>query len=188
MNGKEIFKVLSIISCMLLISNCHTAPSLQFQEIKKDQSLIISNGSGDINAKHVDVNELQTSYVNMDENAFKNLLNENLDSLSQLEGIWSNDKNTYKIGIQKTKGKGKYVAFILNSQDPSVKKGEIIAEFFDTRYDDIYFTEYFLGNNKKIETKSYISGQSKLQLTIFLIKLDEESLIFLKEYPDVIYH
>jgi hypothetical protein len=77
---------------------------------------------------------------------------------------------------------------MLNSQEPNVKKGEIIAEFSDTRYDDIYFTQYYLEYKQKIETKSYISGQSRLQLTIFLIKLDTENVIFLKEYPDVLYH
>jgi hypothetical protein len=172
---------------MLLIFNCATAPSQQFQENKKDPIFLTINRSGAINAKNVDINELQTSYINMDENNFKNLLDESVDKLSRLEGIWSNNKNTYKIGIQKAKEKGKYFAFILNSQEPNIIKGEIVAEFSETRYADIYFTEYHLGNNKKIETKSYISGQSKLQLTIFLTKLDKESVFFMKEYPDVIY-
>jgi hypothetical protein len=46
-------------------------------------------------------------------------------------------KKTYKIGIQKAEGKGRYFAFILNSQEPPMKKGGIIAEFFETRYGNI---------------------------------------------------
>jgi hypothetical protein len=46
-------------------------------------------------------------------------------------------KKTYKIGIQKAEGRGRYFAFILNSQEPPMKKGGIIAEFFETRYGDI---------------------------------------------------
>jgi hypothetical protein len=188
MNGKEIFKVLSLIGCMLLIFNCNTAPPQQFQENKKDQIFLIINGSDGTNAKNLDINELQSLYINIDENIFINILNKNLDKLSRLEGVWSNNKNTYKIGIQKAKEKGRYLAFILNSQEPNIKKGEIVAEFYETRYDDVYFTEYYLENKKKIETKSYISGQSKLQLTIFLTKLDKENVFFLKQYPDIIYH
>ena len=188
MNWKEIVTVLNLIGCILLIFNCRTAPPQQSQEINKDQISLTLNGNGAIHAKKVDINELQTSYVNMDENIFMNLLKENIDELSRIEGIWSNDKKTYKIGIQKAGEKGKYIAFVLNSQEPNIKKGEIIAEFLDTRYDDIYFTEYYLENKNKMETKSYISGQIKLQLTVFLLKLEKENVIFLKEYPDVIYH
>jgi len=173
---------------MLLIFNCNTAPLQQSQENRKDRISLITNGSGATDANNADINELQISYLNMDEDIFINHLNENHDKLSRIEGVWSNNKKTYTIGIKQAKEKGKYFAFILNSQEPNIKKGEIVAEFYETRYEDVYFTEYYLENKKKIETKSYISGQSKLQLTIFLTKLDKESVLFLKEYPDLIYH
>jgi hypothetical protein len=124
----------------------------------------------------------------MDENAFKDILNKDLDTLSRIEGIWSDENNTYKIGIQRTKEKDGYVAFVLNSQKPDIKKGEVFAEFYKTRYYDVYLTDYYLEDKKKIETKSYVSGQSKLQLTIFMDKLDKRDMFFLKEYPEIIYH
>jgi hypothetical protein len=188
MNWKETCKVLSLISCVLLVINCTTSHPQQFQENKNALLSLSTNKSDTADGKNDELNELRSTFANMDESTFINLLNKDLDSLSRIEGVWSDDSNTYKIGIQKTKEKGEYVAFILNSQKPDMKKGEIIAEFYNTRYYDVYLTEYYLGNNKKIETKSYVSGQSKLQLTIFLDKLDKENIFFLKEYPEVIYH
>jgi len=185
---KDTCKVLSLISCMLLIINCTFFHPQQVQENTNSLISLSTNKSDIAEGKNDELNELRSSFINMDENTFMNLLNEDLDTLSRIEGIWSDENNTYKIGIQRTKEKGGYVAFILNSQKPDIKKGEILAEFYKTRYYDVYQTEYYLENDKKLETKSYVSGQSKLQLTIFMDKLDKKNIFFLKEYPEIIYH
>jgi len=173
---------------MLLVINCATSHTQQFQENKKALASLTTSQSDTAEKRNDELNELRSSFTDMDENAFKNLLNKDLDTLSRIEGIWSDEDNTYKIGIQRTNEKGWYVAFILNSQTPDIKKGEIIAEFYKTRYYDVYLTEYYLEDAKKLETKSYVSGQSKLQLTIFMDKLDKKNIFFLKEYPEIIYH
>ena len=101
--------------------------------------------------------------------------------MSRIEGIWSNEKNTFKIGIQQAKAKDKYFAFILNSQEPDMRKGEIIAEFFKTRYEHIYSTEYYLEDKTRIHTKSYVDEHGKL--LIFLIEWEKESVILFREFP-----
>ena len=191
-------KVLTLIGCVLLIVNCKTTPSLQFQKINnKDLSLIkknmivatliVESKSSVIKTENVDINEEQTAYIKMneknkiDEKTFVNLLNANFDKLALIEGIWSNEKNTYRIGIQETKGKGRYIAFILNSREPTMKKGEIIAEFFKTRYEHIYSTEYYLEDKIKIVTKSYIDEHG--MLLIFLKKWGKENVAFFRNFP-----
>jgi hypothetical protein len=110
-----------------------------------------------------------------------NLLNADLDKLSLIEGIWSNEKNTYKIGIQKAEKKGAYVAFILNSQDTSVNKGEIIADFFESRYKYIYFTNYYLEDKTNIVTKANVDEHG--MLLIFLEKWGKEDVAFFRDFP-----
>lgn len=188
MNWKETCKVLSLISCLLLIINCATSHPRQFQENKEAPISLSTNKSDTAESRNDELSELRSSFISMDENAFKDILNKDLDTLSRIEGIWSDENNTYKIGIQRTKEKDGYVAFVLNSQKPDIKKGEVFAEFYKTRYYDVYLTDYYLEDKKKIETKSYVSGQSKLQLTIFMDKLDKRDMFFLKEYPEIIYH
>jgi len=151
-------------------------------EINKQQTVYIKiNEKSAFKAENIDINEEQSAYINMDEKTFTNLLNANFDTLSLIEGIWSNEKNTYKIGIQKAKEKGKYIAFILNSQEPTMKKGEIIAEFIETRYEHIFSTEYYLEDKKKIITKSYFDEHS--MLLIFLKKWRKENVAFLRNFP-----
>jgi len=173
---------------MLLIINCTTSHPQQVQENKNALLSLSANKSNTAEDKNDELNELRSSFINMDESTFTNLLNKDLDTLSRIEGIWSDENNTYKIGIQRIKEKGGYVAFVLDSQKPDIKKGEIIAEFHKTRYYDVYLTDYYLEDTKKLETKSYVSGQSKLQLTIFMDKLDKKDIFFLKEYPEIIFH
>ncbi len=176
-------KTLILISCLLFIFNCKTTPPLQFQEIKQDQTSLIDVGSksSTTNIENVDITDEHTEYINMSEETFMNLLNADLDKLSLIEGIWSNEKNTYKIGIQKGEKKGAYVAFILNSTDPSVNKGEIIADFFKSRYKYIYFTNYYLEDKTKIVTKANIDEHG--MLLIFLGKWGKEDVAFFRNFP-----
>jgi hypothetical protein len=176
-------KVLILISCLLFIFNCKTTPPVQFQENKQDQPslIVVESKSSTSNIINVDINDEHTEYINMNEKTFMSLLNADFDKLSLIEGIWSNEQNTYKIGIQKAKEKGKYVAFILNSQEPSVKKGEVIAEFFETRYEYIYSTEYYLEDKTKIVTKTYIDDHG--MLLIFLHEWEKESMAFFRSFP-----
>lgn len=178
---------------MLIIVNCKTTPSLQFQEVtdNKERSLLIKKHVGAtlvvgskssvIKTENIDINKGQTTYINMNEKTFINSLNANSDKLSLIEGIWSNEKKPYKIGIQKAEEKGRYFAFILNSQEPSMKKGEIVAEFFKTRYEYIYSTEYYLEDKTKIVTKGYINENG--MLLIFLEKWGKESVAFFRSFP-----
>ncbi len=164
------------MSCVSFFISCATTPPVQYQETEQDQTSLIDDESkrSTLTAENVDVNEGQSTYINMDERTFIDLLNENVDQLSLIEGIWSNKKNTYKIGIQKAKEKGKYFAFILNSQDPFMQKGEMKAEFTETRYENIYATEYYLKDKSKVVTKSYIDEHE--MLLIFLEKWEKEDL------------
>ena len=176
-------KVLILIGCLLFIFNCKTTPPLQFQENKQNQPslIVVESNSSTINVERIDSNEEHSVYHSINEETFMNLLNADFDKLSLIEGIWSNEKNTYKIGILKAKEKGKYVAFILNSQEPSVKKGEIIAVFFETRYEYIYSTEYSLEDKTKIVTKTYIDDHG--MLLIFLHEWEKESVAFFRSFP-----
>ena len=182
-------KILILISYLLVVLNCKTTPPLQFQENKQVQVAlrVVGSKSSTINTEKDDINEDKIAYINMDEKTFINLLNANFNfinalfyKLSLIEGIWLSEKNTYKIGIQKAKEKGRYIAFILNSQEPTMKKGEIIAEFFETRDEYIYSTEYYLKDKTKIVTKGYIEHG---MLLILLKKWGEENVFFLKEFP-----
>ncbi len=137
---------------------------------------------GSKKSKNVGINKGQTTYIHMNEETFMNLLNADPDKLSQIEGIWSNEKKTYKIGFQKAEGKGKYFAFILNSQEPTMKKGEIIAEFIETKYGNTFSTKYYLEDKRKVDTKTYISENGMLM--IFLVKWKKESVVFFKNFPD----
>jgi hypothetical protein len=176
---------------MLLIVNCKTTPSVQFRNDKEhlllgkkymEATMVVGNKSDVIKTENVDINEGQTTYINMNEKTLINLLNANSDKLSLIEGIWSNEKKTYKIGIQKAEGEGRYIAFILNSQEATMKKGEIIAEFIETRYGNTYSTKYYLDDKTKVDTKSYIDEHG--MLLIFLVKWRKESVAFIKNFPD----
>ncbi len=172
-----------IMSFLLSLLNCKTTPPVQFQENKQDPPslIVVGSESSSITTGNVDINEGQTTYTDMNEKTFMNLLNADLDKLSLIEGIWSNEKNTYKVGIQKAKEKGKYFAFILNSQEPHMKKSEIIAEFYKTRYEYIYSTEYYLDDKTKIFTKSYLDEHG--MLLIFLHEWEKESIAFFRSFP-----
>jgi hypothetical protein len=182
-------KVLILIGCMTLIVSCRTAPPVQFQnDISEESSylekatLVVGGERSAARIENADVNKGQTTNINMDEETFINVLNADPDKLSQIEGIWSNEKKTYKIGIQKAGDNGKYVAFILNSQEPAMKKGEIIAEFIETKYGNTYSTKYYLEDNRKVDTKTYIDEHGMLM--ILLVKWGKESVVFLKNFPD----
>ena len=157
-------EALILIACLLFIVNSKTTFPLQFQENTQVQTsrIVIGSKSSSINTENVDINEEYIAYSNINEKTFINLLNANFDNLSLIEGIWSNVKNTYKIGIQKTQEKGRYIAFILNSQEPTIKKGEIIAEFFNSEFGYIYSTEYYLEDKTKIATKTYVDEHGLL--------------------------
>jgi hypothetical protein len=175
---------------MLFILNCKTTPPLQFKENKQGLPSLIVVGS-DSRTTHTvqgDIHEDETTYMDMNEETFMELLKARLDTLSIIEGIWSNDQNTYRVGIEKAGDEGKYTAFILHSDEPSLKKGDIIAGFFETRYGDIFSTIYYLEDTKKIETKSYVHDQGKLgqgilKLYIYLIELNKGSITLLKDFP-----
>jgi hypothetical protein len=176
---------------MLLIVNCKTTPSVELRTDKEHSllgkqymtaTMVVGSKRSVIKPENVDINKGQTTYINMNEETFINLLNADPDNLSQIEGIWSNEKKTYKIGIQKAEGKGKYFAFILNSQEPTMKKGEIIAEFIETKYGNTFSTKYYLEDKRKVDTKTYIDEHGMLM--IFLIKWKKESVVFLKNFPD----
>lgn len=187
-------KVLILTGCMLLLTDCRTAPSLMIQKVDdKEHSLMKEKymeatmvpGSeiNVVSTEKFDINKGQTSYINMNEKTFMDLLNTSSDTLSPIEGIWSNEKKPYKIGIQKAEGKGRYIAFILDTEEPTMKKGDIIAEFLETRYGNTYSTEYYLDEKTKVDTKSYIDEHG--MLLIFLIKWGRESVAFIKDFPDI---
>ena len=173
-------KVLFSVSCLLFVLNCTTTPPSHVQEDEQTQVYlrVTGNKNSTVKTKGVDTNEEHAAYRNMNEETFRNLLIADLDKLSLIEGIWSNYKNTYKIGIQKTGQKGTYVAFILNSRDPSVNKGDIIADFFHTRHKKIYFTKYYLKDNTKIVTKANIFEYG--MLLISLEKWGKEDVAFFR--------
>ena len=177
------FRALILISCFLFILNCKTTSPLQFQENKQIQTalIVVGSKSSTINTENVDINEEQTASINMDEKTSINQQNASVDKSSLIEGIWSNDKNTYQIGIQRTDRKGEYLAIILNSQEPTIKQGEILAEFFETIYEHIYSTEYYLEDKTKIVTKTYV-GENGM-LLIFLKKWRKENVAFIRESP-----
>ncbi|UCH80294.1 MAG: hypothetical protein JSW20_11185 [Nitrospiraceae bacterium] len=175
-------KGLTLISFMLLIFNCKTAPSPQYQGNSLPAYLIVTgNNSSGINNEHGDIVGGQNTYIDMNEETFMNKLNSDLDNLALIEGIWSNVRNTYQVGIHKTDEKDKYIAFILNSKEPSMKKGEIIAAFYKTRSEYIYFTEYSFEDKTKIVTKTYIDEHGMLQ--IILDKWGKENVAFLRNSP-----
>ncbi len=173
-------KVLILISCLLSALNCKSSPPLKFQKNGQNQAYLIVTGSKNstVHTEGVDISEEHFDYHNMTEETFMNVLNADLDTLSLIEGIWSNEKNTYKIGIKKAEKKDTYVAFILNSRDPSVNKGEIIADFIETRYKYIYFTKYYLEDKTEILTKANIDEYG--MLLIFLEKWGKEDLAFFR--------
>lgn len=176
-------KVFISVSCLLFVLNCTTAPPSHVQDDEQTQVYLRVTGSKNsaVKTEGVDTNEEHAAYRNMNEETFRNLLIADLDKLSLIEGIWSNHKNTYKIGIQKTGKKGAYVAFILNSRDPSVNKGDIIADFYQTRHKKIYFTKYSLEDKTKIVTKTYIDDHG--MLLIFLHKWGKEDMAFFRNFP-----
>ena len=176
-------EALILISCLLFILNSKTTFPLQFQENTQVQVAlrVVGSKSSSINTENVDINEEHIAYININEKTFINLLNANFDNLSLIEGIWSNVKNTYKIGIQKTQEKGRYIAFVLNSQEPTIKKGEIIAEFFNSEFGYIYSTEYYLEDKTKIVTKTYVDEHG-LSI-IFPRKQENKNVFFLRNFP-----
>jgi hypothetical protein len=176
-------KGLILISCLSFVINCKTTPPLQFQENGQKQVFLVVTGSNSssINSDKAEINEEDTDYNNRDEMTFMNVPKADLDKLSLIEGIWSDDRNTYKIEIQKTEDKGKYVAFILNSRESLMKKGGIIGEFFKTLNEHIYFTKYYLDDKTKIVTKTYIDDHG--MLIILLEKWGEKDVTFFRDLP-----
>ncbi len=178
-------RTLAILICLLFILGCAIAPQPEVEKkrgnpfslsVAVPPKVSLSIGSTKIEKK-------QPAYIDMDEETFKEFLNIDIEGLSLLEGIWYNDKKTITIGIRKSRNKGKYFAFILESTDPDSRQGELLAEFTETRYNHVFSTEYYWENKSAVITKSHISGKGKLDLTIFLLTLDKESVNFIKKYP-----
>lgn len=109
------------------------------------------------------------------------LLNADVDTVSLIEGIWSNEKDTFKIGIYKPEGEKRFIAFILDSREPVMKKGDIMAEFFYSEFGYIYATEYYIEDEKKIDTETYVDDRG--MLLIFLQKWGKEDIALHRIYP-----
>jgi len=113
---------------------------------------------------------------------FKKYLETNADELDEIEGIWSNFENTYKVAIKRKEG-GRFIASILESEVAGWTVGEVKAEFSETAYDGMYSTKYFLAGKLKVGTTSEIDGRGMLQIPVITPAGSNFNVSFLKNYP-----
>ncbi len=119
--------------------------------------------------------------VNFSETEIRKYYNDNLNELDPIEGIWTEFNGTYKIAIMKNEDNSKcdYFGFIIHSDYPSWKKGNIKIELSKTASKNIYTTNYYMRDKSKVGTTSTINDKGILEIYI-------KNLIrskYLKNYP-----
>ncbi len=150
--------------------------------------------------------------INKSETDFRRYLDDNVDNLNALEGIWTitesgtwrnvysgmngtlpNRQNDYRIAIVRDSTKPNYdfTAVVLECQNPYWKPGRIKAHFRKTAYEKVYDALWYMANYSE-ERGSYIldeSGLIKNNRTFYdpdnqYVEITTES-IFIKAYPPI---
>jgi hypothetical protein len=118
--------------------------------------------------------------INMDEVELKNYFDNN--KLDELEGIYKTYKseNVYKVGILKQKDI--YKAFIIESELPQWKKGDVKAIFEKTSVLGVYSVKYYFGDKSSIEVFANSEG-SLITIELKNEKGEDSSLKLIKLYP-----
>lgn len=105
---------------------------------------------------------------------------------NQIEGIWSDPENKYRLGIVKAKNgsTADYLAIILQSSIPVWQPTEIKAEIRAMASPDIFTCTYFMENKQPAETILTLHHDSVLQGSISTTKGPFE-LMLLRIWPKI---
>ena len=105
---------------------------------------------------------------------------------SQVEGIWSDGKDKYRLGIVPApEGSGAdYVAVILRSNTPLWQPGEIKAEIRSTATPEIFTCTYYMGNKRPVGISLSVDHNSALRGSLPTPKGSEE-LLLMRVWPNI---
>jgi S1-C subfamily serine protease len=101
----------------------------------------------------------------------------------QLEGIWSDPEDKYRLGVVPApQGSGAdYFGIILRSNSPIWQSGEIKAEFRSTASPDVFTSTYFMANKKPVGTTFTVDRSVVLRGAA--ATAGSTDLIFLRVWP-----
>jgi S1-C subfamily serine protease len=104
---------------------------------------------------------------------------------SEVEGIWSDPQNEYRLGIVAVpEGSGDYVAVVLQSNSPLWQPTEIKAEIRSTASPDIFTCTYFMGDKKPAGTTLTLEHNSMLHGSVATPK-GPYDLLLMRVWPKV---
>ena len=112
-------------------------------------------------------------------------LDENIDTLNPIEGIWTDDDNNYRVGIFRQEGASSrdFVAYILRTDHPLWRPGQVKMEFDRTAYNRSYNASYYVGNHSRQGTTAVIDESGLLQIEIERPDGSPLNMTFIKNYP-----
>ena len=105
---------------------------------------------------------------------------------SQVEGIWSDGNDRYRLGIVPAPdGSGAdYFAIILRSNTPLWQPGEIKAEIRSTAIPEVFTCTYYMGNKRPVGISLTVDRNSALRGSLPTPKGPEE-LLLMRVWPSI---
>ncbi len=115
---------------------------------------------------------------------FESYLAENTDRLSPLEGIWSDQKGTYRIAIKRDAKSSmqEFMAIVLSSKHIFWNSGMIKARFTGTAYDNTFIARIFMGDHAEVGTTAKLEGGLLFSMPVQYLNRDEV-ITFIKISP-----
>ena len=171
-------------------SECNSyGEDMMYSELKSNLKLHYSgyNSNNKIDvAKQFD----NIQIINKTEEELVAYYDNNLESLNEVEGIWTESQNNqYRIGIFKDNEKinRDYVGIIIDSKHLFWKPKQVKIELNKTAYKKVFTTNYFMANHSEQGTTAYINevGMLEMELTS---KGESFKSTFIKNYPQNINH
>jgi len=110
----------------------------------------------------------ESEKIAVDRKTLVQYLDANINKLDAIEGIWSEEKNLYNIGIFRdtTSESRDFVAVVLDAESDRWQKGDIKVEFLETAYSGTYTTTYFMGNKSKQGSTARIDENGFLKIPL----------------------
>lgn len=140
----------------------------------------------------IDINEeIKRRYadwetIDLNKGQLENYYDQNLKSLDQIEGIWSEVENKqYKIGIirEKDSTTRDFVAIIVESITPFWIPKQVKIEFEKTAYANAYSATYYMIDHSKQGTTAIITNEGLLEFNLKNPDGTSSKIYFIKNYP-----
>lgn len=128
----------------------------------------------------------ESEKLSVDRKTLVQYLDANIDKLDAIEGIWSEEKNRYNIGIFRdtTSENRDFVAVILYAESELWQKGDLKIKFLETVYSGVYTTTYLMANKSKQGSTARIDENGFLRIPLRNYNTGSAmEAVFIKNYP-----